>query len=107
MSHNIRKCTYGHVCPAKIQISLRSHAAWSETLLGTFWISNDAQFFHADNEDYSDFENWLVSKGLSYTGFTVDTFSHVVASIKHWLLTVIVTITEVSLLKISLGYNYW
>ena len=37
--------------PAKIQISLRIRAVWSESSLGTFWIARDAKFLHSDNED--------------------------------------------------------
>ena len=36
-------------CLAKIQISLRIRAVWSESSLGTFWRASDAKFFHADN----------------------------------------------------------
>ena len=42
---------FRHVRPAKIQISLRIRAVWSESSLGVFWISKDAKFLHADNED--------------------------------------------------------
>ena len=51
LSHNVRKCTFGHVRPAKIQISLRIRAGWSESSLGAIWIAKDAKFLHADNED--------------------------------------------------------
>ena len=40
-----------NVRPAKIQISLRIHVVWSESSLGPFWITKDAKFLHADNED--------------------------------------------------------
>ena len=36
---------------AKIQISLRIRAVWSESSLGAFWIAKDAMFLYADNED--------------------------------------------------------
>ena len=37
---------------AKIQISLRIRAVWSESSLGAFWIDKDVdKFLHADNED--------------------------------------------------------
>ena len=52
-----RKYTYGHVCPAKIQISLHIRAGWSESSLGTFWIANNAKFLHVDNKD-SDQTAW-------------------------------------------------
>ena len=38
---------------AKIQISLRIRAVWSESSLGAFWIAEDTKFLHADKE-YSD-----------------------------------------------------
>ena len=37
--------------PAKIQISLRIRAFWSESSLGAFWIARDTMFVHADNKD--------------------------------------------------------
>ena len=40
--------------PAKIQISLRIRAGWSESSLGIFWIAKVAKFLQADNEDWSD-----------------------------------------------------
>ena len=51
MSRYVRKRTFGHVLPAKIQISLCIRSVWSESSLGVFWIAKDAKFFHADNED--------------------------------------------------------
>ena len=33
-SRNVRKRTFGHVCPAKIHISLRIRTVWSESSLG-------------------------------------------------------------------------
>ena len=51
ISHNGRKRTIGHLRPAKIQISLRVRAVWSESSPGAFWIAQDAYFLHADNED--------------------------------------------------------
>ena len=46
---NVKKSTFGHVCPGKIQISLCIHAILSESSLGTFWIANDASFLDEDN----------------------------------------------------------
>ena len=51
MSRNVQKRTLVHVRPAKIQISLRIRAVWSESSLGVFWIAKDANFLHADHED--------------------------------------------------------
>ena len=39
------------VRPAKIQISLRIRAVWSESSLDAFWIAKDAKFLHVHNED--------------------------------------------------------
>ena len=50
-NRNVRKRTFAHVRPVKIQISLRTHTVRSESSLGTFWIALDAKFLHADNED--------------------------------------------------------
>ena len=47
MSHSIKqqqqqqKSTFEHVRPAKIQISLRIRAVWSESSLCAFWIAKD------------------------------------------------------------------
>ena len=41
----IRKRTFAHVRQAKIQISLRIRAVWSESSLGTFWIANMQNVF--------------------------------------------------------------
>ena len=49
---NVRKHTFGHMRPVKIQISLRIRAVWPESLLGAFWIAKGAMFSHADNEDF-------------------------------------------------------
>ena len=51
ISRNVRKRTFWHVRPAKIQISLRIRAVWSESSLGTFWKAMDAKCLRADNED--------------------------------------------------------
>ena len=68
MSGIVRKRTSGFVRPAKIQISLRIRAVWSESSLGAFWIAKDAEFLQTDNED-SD-RTAHMSEGM---------FSHVVA----------------------------
>ena len=48
---NVRKRTFGHMRPTKIQISLRIRTVWSESSLGAFWVVKDANFLHADNKD--------------------------------------------------------
>ena len=45
MSHNFRKRSVEHVRPAKIQISLRIRADWSESSLSAFGIAKDTKFF--------------------------------------------------------------
>ena len=51
MSRNVIKRTFENVRPAKIQISLRIRAVWSESSQGAYWIAKDVEFLHADNED--------------------------------------------------------
>ena len=51
MNLNVKKDTFGHVRPAKIQIRLRIRAVWSESSLGAVWLAKPAKFLHADNED--------------------------------------------------------
>ena len=53
-SRNVRKCPFWLEHPAKIQISLRIRAVWSESSLSAFWITKEAIFLHAYNEDWSD-----------------------------------------------------
>ena len=52
LSINARKRNFGHVRPAKIQISLCIRAVLSEDSLDTFWMAKNAKFLHADNRDY-------------------------------------------------------
>ena len=42
---------FGHVHPAKIQISLRIRAVLSESSLGALWIDKGAKCLHADDKD--------------------------------------------------------
>ena len=51
MGCNVRKLTFGHVRPAKIQMSLLIRTVRSESSLGAFWMAKDAKFLLADNED--------------------------------------------------------
>ena len=51
MARNVKKRTFEHVCPAKIQVGLRICAVWSKPLLGACLVTKDAKFLHADNED--------------------------------------------------------
>ena len=50
-SRNKRQRTVQHVYPAKIHISLRIRAAWSEYSPGVFWTAKNATVFNADKED--------------------------------------------------------
>ena len=63
------------VRPAKIQISLRIRAVWSESSQSAFWIAKDRKFLHADNED-SDQTTWM--RRLIWV-LQEGTFSHVEA----------------------------
>ena len=49
-SPNVRKRTFGHVRPAKIQIRLRICAVRSVSSLGAFKIADGAKFLYVDNE---------------------------------------------------------
>ena len=51
LCHNVRKHIFRPVRPAKIQISLRIRAMWSESSLGAFWIAKSTIFLYAGNED--------------------------------------------------------
>ena len=50
LNRNFRERT-SSVRPAKIQISLRIRAVWSESSLGACWKTNDALFLDADDWD--------------------------------------------------------
>ena len=52
MSSDVRKRIFGHVHPAKIQISLRICPVWSESSLDAFWTAKDAKILHTDKEDF-------------------------------------------------------
>ena len=51
LSRNVRKRTFEHVRPAKIQIRLRIRTVWSESSLGAFWIAKDAVSPLVENEE--------------------------------------------------------
>ena len=48
---NMRKSTFGHVRPAKVQTRLRVRGARPESFLGAFMITKDSKFLHAENDD--------------------------------------------------------
>ena len=74
MSRNVRKRTFWHVLPTKIQISLRIRAVWSESSLSAFWIVKDAKFLHADNKDWSE----SGYEGSSQSAFYVNLYRGVI-----------------------------
>ena len=49
---SFKVCHFGYLRPAKIQISLRIRAVWSESSLAAFRIAKAAKFLHAHNEDF-------------------------------------------------------
>ena len=74
MSRNGRKHNLGHVHPAKIQISLRVRAVWSESSPVAFWISIDTKFLYADNEDWSDCADAQADLSLRWAHMPEGTF---------------------------------
>ena len=62
--------------PAKIQISLRIRALWSE-------FSKDAKVFHVDNENWSDCVDIQADMSLHWAHISEGTFFHTAA---HFLL---------------------
>ena len=76
-SRNVRKRTFGHVCPAKFQISMRLRAVWSESSLGAFWIGKDAKFLHEGNEDWTDCTQTQADLSLRRAHTSQDIFSYV------------------------------
>ena len=58
LSRNVRKRTFRHVRPTKIQISLHIRAVWSDSSLDAILIAMDAKFLNEDNED-SDQTAWI------------------------------------------------
>ena len=85
MNRNARKCTFWKMRPAKIQISLRICAVWSESSLGVFLIAEDAKFLHDDNEDWSDCSDAQADLSLRSAKILEGTSLHVVAQIPMWL----------------------
>ena len=50
MSRDARTHTFRYVRTAKMQISLRIRAMWSESSLNAFYIARAAQYLHVDSE---------------------------------------------------------
>ena len=53
--------------PAKIQISLRIRAVWSESSLGAFCIAGDVGFLYVDNEHWLDYADAQADFSLRQT----------------------------------------
>ena len=55
LNRNVRKRTFGYICPAKIQISASDQSAHSRILIriffGRIWIAKDVKFLHVDKKD--------------------------------------------------------
>ena len=74
-----QKHTFGHARHAKIQISMCIRAVGSESSLGAFRIPKDANFRHADNEDWLDCADAQADVCLRWVHKSEGPFSHVVA----------------------------
>ena len=85
MRRNFRKRTFRHVRLAKIQVSLRICAIWSESSLGAFRMAKDVKFLHADNEDWSDSTDAQADLSLLWAHMLEGTFSHVYFSKKIYV----------------------
>ena len=85
MSRRVRKRTFGHVRPLKIQIRLGICAVWSESSLGSFWIAKDAMFPPADNKDADQTADELTDLCLRWMHKSEGMFSHVVAQIYSFI----------------------
>ena len=88
MSQNVRKRTLEHLQPVKIQFSLLIRTVWSEYSLDAFWITKDAKFLNADNEDWTDCADAQTDMSLCWVYTSEETFSNVsrrllAASQKH------------------------
>ena len=89
--------TFGNVRPAKIQISLRIRAVWSESSLGAFWIAMDAKLLHADNEN-SDQTEWMRRLIWVIVGRTCQKVRFPILRVIYWELTDDITDQELSFL---------
>ena len=75
MRRNVRKCTFRHVRPAKIQISLYIRSVGSESLLGAFWIAKGAVSSCRQRRLWSDWAGF----SLFWMHMSDGTVSHVAA----------------------------
>ena len=70
-----------HMWTTKAQISLQTHAVWSESLLCTLWVEKDPMLLHADSED-SDQTGWMPRLARVLKGRKV----HFVGFVVRWLI---------------------
>ena len=68
------------VRPAKTQITLGIHPVWSESSLCTQWVAKDPSFFHADSEDWSDWDDAQADLSLRWV------HTHFVGFVMMWLI---------------------
>ena len=72
----------GHALLAKIQISLRVRAGWSESSLSAFWIAKNLMFCRKVNEEWSDCAITQAGLNLRCSHLSEGRFSHI--GLKHW-----------------------
>ena len=73
MSHKIRKCTFIHVLPAKIQTSQRACVVWLESCLGAFYQARMHNFTMRTTK--TECESWFESLFGSDVRFHIKMFS--------------------------------
>ena len=81
MSRYVRKRTFGHVRPAKIQISLRIRAVWSESSVDAFWIAKDVNVLFGQRRLWSDCADAQANLSLRWVHISEGTFSLVAVNI--------------------------
>ena len=85
ISRNVRKRTFRHVHPAKIQIRLRNRAVWSESSLGAFWIAKRRKVSSCGQQSHwSDRMEAQADLSLRWMHMLEGTFSHVTAKCPIW-----------------------
>ena len=76
------KRAYAYVRPAKILISLRIRAVWSESSLDPFWKANDSKFLLAPNGHSDQTARMRRLIWVSSVEHVRSMFSHMVANKK-------------------------
>ena len=106
MSRNFRKHTFGQVRPVKIQIRLRIRAVWSESSLGTFWITKFAKFLRTDNKDWSDCAHPQADLSLRWVHMWEGMLSQIPTHISYGLqLTLVISTSLISNNRLSRSEN--